>query len=423
MKKEYMKWFAEAKYGLFIHWGLYAMLGGEWKGERIPYGTEWIMRNAKIPLAEYQELAKQFNPVDFNADEVAKLAKECGMKYVVFTAKHHDGFAMYDSKVSDYTIMNTPYGRDIVKELAVACKKAGLIFCIYYSQMQDWEDENADGNTWDFIDKEKDFKQYFENKVKPQVKELLLQYGELGLIWFDTPYDMPKELCKELEAWVKHWQPNCIVNGRIGYGYGDYRQMGDNGIPVQGFRGAWETPMTLNDTWGYSKVDQNWKSPQTVMKMLIDIVGKGGNFLLNIGPDARGNIPAGSQEILKRIGTWIKENSESIYGTEAAPDFPYQLKWGGFTYRREQKKLYMHVIEQPEFPYEICVVGLETRVKNISLLRTGEKLQFFQSYEKARDEYRLRVIFPQEVLVDLNTVAVIELEEKPQIQSLYSLLG
>lgn len=175
-------WFKDAKYGLFIHWGIYSMLGGVYKGEKIPYGAEWIMKNAEIPLQEYRKLAETFNPVDFDAEDIVRKAKKWGMKYIVFTAKHHDGFAMYHSEVSDYNIMNTPFQRDPLKELAEECRKQGIILGIYYSQMQDWEDENGWGNEWDFKpDKEKDFEKYFYNKVKPQVKELLTNYGEVGL--------------------------------------------------------------------------------------------------------------------------------------------------------------------------------------------------------------------------------------------------
>lgn len=417
MEKEYMKWFRDAKYGMFIHWGLYSLLGGWWNNERIPYGAEWIMRNAKIPLREYRKLAGQFNPVHFNAEEWVKKAKEYGMKYIVYTAKHHDGFAMYDSKCSDYTIMNTPFGRDPLRELADACEKHAIKLCVYYSQMQDWEDPDADGNTWDYPKvKQKNFKNYFEHKVKPQVRELLTNYGQIGLIWFDTPYDMPKELCAELKEWVHECQPGCIINGRIGYGYGDYRQIPDNQIPVLGFHKDWETPMTLNDTWGYCKSDNEWKSPETVIRMLVEVTGKGGNLLLNVGPDSMGDIPEGSQQVLAKIGCWLKDCGESIYGTDAAPDSPYQFRWGGFTCKG--KTLYMHVFQYPGFPYEICVVGLTVKVNRVYDLRTGKDLTYYQSYEIARDEHRFRIIFPPEQADTLDTVVVAELEEEPHIQAL-----
>lgn len=403
------QWFTDGKYGLFIHWGIYALLGGVYEGKEIPYGAEWIMKNARIPLKEYGQLKEKFNPIYFDAEEIAGKAKQWGMKYIVFTAKHHDGFSMFETRVSDYNIMNTPFQRDVVKELALACQKEGLIFCIYYSQMQDWEDENGWGNDWDFRkNEEKDFDKYFREKVKPQVKELLTGYGPIGLMWFDTPYTMPKELCEELRDWVKYWQPDCLVNGRIGYGLGDYRQMSDNEIPVLSFQGMWETPVTLNDTWGYSKVDENWKTPGEIIGKLVDTVGKGGNLLLNVGPDELGRIPQGSERVLNRVGQWLKDNGESIYKTETVPDFSYELRWGRLTTRKG--KLYLHVFRYPKFPYEILLVGLKTKVKRVYLLTTGEELTFYQSYEIARDEYRFRVILPKDAPLAEDRVICAELE-------------
>ncbi|MBQ4228158.1 MAG: alpha-L-fucosidase, partial [Clostridia bacterium] len=195
---ERLKWFEQARYGLFIHWGLYAALGGEWEGVHYPGGTEWIMRTARIPFEAYRKLALSFDPVCFDAEEWVKKALDFGCRYLCFTAKHHDGFAMFDTAVSDYSIMHTPFGRDVVRELSDACQRHDLTFCVYYSQMQDWADPDGDGNTWDYDPGKKDFRRYFENKVKPQVRELLTKYGRIGMIWFDTPYDMPRELCAEL---------------------------------------------------------------------------------------------------------------------------------------------------------------------------------------------------------------------------------
>ena len=388
-----LEWFNAARYGLFIHWGLYAQLGGIWNGVHYPHGTEWIMRNAQIPLAEYRKLAETFDPVDFDAEAWASAAESFGSKYLCFTAKHHDGFAMYDSKVSDYNIMHTPFGRDVVKELAEACRRHNIKFCLYYSQMQDWEDPDGDGNTWDFRPEEKHFERYFENKVKPQLRELLTNYGEIGMIWFDTPYDMPVRLCRELQQYVHSIQPDCVISGRIGYGLGDFREMGDNEIPVLAYQGSWETPMTLNNTWGYSKTDENWKTPQTVIKMLIDVVGKGGNLLMNVGPDELGRFPEGSTRVLRTIGKWLEKNGESIYGAGACADFPYQIRWGGITAR--PRTMYLHLLNAYEIPDELKLCNLETKVRRVYLLETGEELKFFQSYEIARDEYRFRVVMPK----------------------------
>lgn len=411
------KWFKDAKYGLFIHWGIYAELGGIYQGRQVPYGTEWIMRNARIPEKEYRKLAENFNPADFDAAQIVRKAKEWGMKYLVFTAKHHDGFAMYDSKVSDYNIMFTPFGRDPLKELAEECTKQGMILGIYYSQMQDWEDENGWGNDWDYKkDEEKDFEKYFYNKVEPQVKELLTNYGEVGIMWFDTPYVMPVELCRELKRFVKELQPECLINGRIGYKLGDYRQMSDNEIPVLFFPGDWETPMTLNDTWGYSKVDHNWKSAEDVIHKLVDVTGKGGNLLLNIGPDEKGRVPAKSCQILDEVGKWLKVNQESIYGCNSKLDFQYEIRWGKIT--GKDKKLYLHVFEYPEFPYEILVTGLRTKITSVYKLEGKRPLEFYQSYEPARDEYRFRVLLPEEEKEWKNVVVCAEYDGEIDIQEL-----
>ncbi len=414
-----LKWFTDAKYGLFVHWGLYSMLGGMWKGERSPHTAEWIMKNMQIPLSEYRKLAETFDPGHFDADEYVRLAKAWGMKYIVVTAKHHDGFAMYDSAYSDYTVMHTPYGKDIIRQFADACKKQDMVFCVYYSQMQDWEHPDGNGNTWDFDPKEQDFKRYFYGKCLPQVRELLTNYGDLGLIWFDTPYDMPKELCAELKAEVKKLQPECLVNGRVGYRMGDYRQMADNSIPHCKYDGAWEVPMTLNLTWGYSSFDTEWCEPARVIERLSMVAGKGGNLLLNVGPDADGVIPKRSVEILNEVGRWLKKNGESIYHTVVLPDFPYDIPWGSITYNEEARKLYFHVKQYPRLTPKVQVIGIENKVTGAYLLHNGEKLRFTQSYEVAREENRFAVYLPTACPDPIDTVAVVELEGPLSVQTLY----
>ncbi|MCI8854372.1 MAG: alpha-L-fucosidase [Lachnospiraceae bacterium] len=405
-----MAWFREARYGIFIHWGLYAQLGGYWNGEKVTAfdGAEWIMRDGKIPVEEYRKLAKEFNPVEFDADAMVARVAAYGGKYLCFTAKHHDGFAMYHSQVSDYNIMHTPFGRDVVKELSEACAKYGIIFCLYYSQMQDWEDPDADGNTWDFDPEKKNFSAYFYRKVKPQVQELLTNYGKIGMIWFDTPYDMPRDLSDELAEFVHELQPDCLISGRIGYGLGDFREMNDNAIPHNLFPEDWESPMTLNNTWGYSKTDHHWKSARTVVDMMVNIAGKGGNLLLNIGPDELGRIPQESDDILMEVGQFLEKNGESIYGTIGMPDFPYDNVWGGCT--RKKDRFYLHVLTYPDEPYEIRIYNLKSKVRRVYLLETGEELSFVQKYEIARDEYRFRTFFPEKPVNVLDTVAVVELD-------------
>ena len=420
-RAERLEWFNAARYGLFIHWGLYAQLGGIWNGVHYPHGTEWIMRNAQIPLAEYRKLAETFDPVDFDAEAWASAAESFGSKYLCFTAKHHDGFAMYDSKVSDYNIMHTPFGRDVVKELAEACRRHNIKFCLYYSQMQDWEDPDGDGNTWDFKPEEKHFERYFENKVKPQVRELLTNYGEVSMMWFDTPYDMPPDLSRELQELVHSIQPDCIISGRIGYGLGDFREMNDNNIPTVRFPYDWECPMTLNNTWGYSFDDENWKTPQQVLERLVTINGKGGNLLLNIGPDANGVVPEKSREVLKTVGAFLKDCGESIYGTQAAEDPVYLNYWGGCTQRGD--RLYLHVFHYPAEPHELRIYNLETKVRRVFLLQSGGELRFLQKYEIARDEYRLCIFLPEKPLNPLDTVVALELDGEVKYHDLKTIYG
>ncbi len=292
-RAERLAWFHQAKYGLFIHWGLYAIPAGEWKGKRIPGIGEWIMNRARIPVREYEQLAKQFNPVKFNAEEWVQLAKDAGMKYIVITSKHHDGFALYGSKVSKYNIVDaTPFKRDALKELAAACAKHNMPLGFYYSQAQDWHDPNGAGNSWDFgPNDKKDFDKYLREKAEPQVRELLTDYGPVALVWFDTPQMMDAARAQRFTDIVRSLQPKTLIDGRLGAA-GDYVTTGDNVIPPDVQSDAWEVPATTNHTWGYKTYDHDWKSPGQITFKLVDIVSKGGNYLLNVGPMADGIIPA-----------------------------------------------------------------------------------------------------------------------------------
>ena len=324
-----LAWWREAKFGMFIHWGLYSHLAGEWNGGYYQGIGEWIMFKARIPISEYERVARQFNPVKFDADAWAQLAQDAGMKYVVLTSKHHDGFAMFGSKADRFNIVDaTPFKRDPVKELAAACAKRGLKFGVYYSQAQDWSapggaiwkgEHEADPiyevPQWDSKQRG-DFDEYFEKKALPQVRELLSNYGPLGVLWFDTPLRvMNVERSAKLEKLVHELQPDCLVSGRLGGEFqSDYASTGDNEIPDLSRAGAWETPATLNDTWGFKKHDHHWKTPANVVFKLVDVVSKGGNYLLNIGPDGQGVVPQPSQDILLGAGRWLKVNGEAIYG-------------------------------------------------------------------------------------------------------------
>jgi alpha-L-fucosidase len=343
-----MQWFREAKFGMFIHWGVYSQAGGVWKGTT--NHAEWLQLTAKIPIAEYTQLAKQFNPVKFNADQWAQIASDAGMKYLVITSKHHDGFAMFDSPSDPYNIVKaTPFGRDPLKELAAACRKNGLKFCVYYSLGRDWHDPDVPtgspgnakfppgsrSNLIDFPDESKKvFAKYFERKVKPQVRELLTQYGPIGILWFDTPEKITAAQSAELRDMIRGLQPDCIVNARVGHGLGDYGTP-EQQIPSAKSTKAWETCMTLNGHWGYNSHDEKWKSTATLLTNLIDITSKGGNYLLNVGPTGEGLIPQPSTERLGEIGAWLKVNGEAIYGAGMTP---FGAELGKFSDTKLDKK-------------------------------------------------------------------------------------
>lgn len=331
---ENIKWFKEAKYGLMLHFGLYSMLGGAYRGKRSDYYSEWIQSYCAIPNSEMEKLARAFNPIYFDAEEWVKFALECGMKYVVITTKHHDGFALFKSEVDSYNCCDfSPFGRDIIKELSDACRKYGLKFGIYYSQDLDWHEKNGGGyltepvgcagvswdNSWDFPNKdEKNFEITFRNKILPQIEEIMTKYGEISLAWFDMPLTLTSEQSEEIYKLVKKHQPSCLVNSRLGNGKYDYVSLGDNEIPselgeakeveidynsIEGFKpspyGFYESACTLNDSWGYNSWNHNWKSAQTIYENKKRLNALGINYLINIGPDHLGRFPVEAQEILK----------------------------------------------------------------------------------------------------------------------------
>ena len=417
-----MKWFREAKFGLFIHWGLYAIPAGEWKGERIAGIGEWIMNRAKIPVKEYEQLAARFNPVKFKAEDIVKLAEDAGMKYIVITSKHHDGFAMYGSKVSKYNVVDaTPFNRDVLKELADACAKRGIRLGFYYSQAQDWHEPNGAGNTWDFgVDSLKDFDQYLRDKAEPQVKELLTEYGPVCLIWFDTPRMMNKgDRAQRFVDIVRTLQPACLIDGRLGMA-GDYRSMGDNRIPNEVVKEDWEVPATINDTWGYKSYDHNWKTPEDIVFKLVDIVSKGGNYLLNVGPTAEGVVPQPSQDNLRAVGRWLKVNGESIYGAGPSPFGPEFGKPNPDTSKKDARgnrlfdaktewrcttkpgKVFIHVFRWTPGSFELPAVG--GKVGKAYLLSDPARKPLTVQQEKSK----VIVTLPQEVPDKMDSVFVLE---------------
>jgi alpha-L-fucosidase len=418
-------WFSNGKFGMFIHWGPYSVLGGEWNGKRIEQGdiAEWIMERFHIPVEEYRKVAATFNPVQFNAREWVALAKNAGMKYIIITSKHHDGFAMFDSRVSDYNIVDyTPFKRDPLKELSEACAEAGIKFCVYYSHREDWENPYAYGNTWDFdssqtsldtMDHPELFRKYLDEKAIPQLKELLTNYGPLGIVWFDRGM-YTQEQGKEFADLVHALQPGCLVNGRVGHYdqelLGDYQSLTDNGMPVGGIEEAWETPQTLNDTWGYSKYDDNWKSPEEIIRRMVTIVSKGGNYLLNVGPTGEGVIPAASINILNSVGEWMHKNSESIYGASPSP-FPAELPWGFCTTRGDL--LYLHVFDWPGDGI-LKLKGLNNRIRNAFLLTDKER-----KLQVNRDKNgQLMILLPESRPDQVNSVVVLQIAGTPDIDPL-----
>lgn len=405
MPEDKMAWWREAKFGMFVHWGLYVLLAGAYRGEETDNIAEWIMHDLQIPVEEYERLAAQFNPVHFDADSIVRLCRDTGMKYLVFTAKHHDGFAMYRSKADPYNIVDaTPFGRDVAMELKDACDKYGIRLCFYYSQAQDWH--HPHGIEENVPMEGKDFECYLQEKCIPQVRELLTNYGDIGLIWYDTPMDMSEAGARRMRDLVYGLQPDCLVSGRVGYGLGDYMTTGDNFIPLLPYPGDFEVPATINGTWGYSCSDTRWKSTEKLLRNLVKIVSRGGNYLLNIGPDALGQVPTQSTHVLQAIGDFMRLNAESIYGTRPTPVYPYDIDWGYFTARPH--KLYIHVFE--DLP-DIYLLNMGNTPLRATLLADGRELELRQRIT-CEHVHSWRIFLPEDRPLQIDTVICIEVAEE-----------
>ncbi|MDD7983896.1 alpha-L-fucosidase [Lentisphaera marina] len=393
--------FNDNKYGMFIHWGLYSQCGGVWKGEKMEEGpgtgprvAEWIMRRKEIPREEYAKLAKTFNPVNFDADEWVAIAKAAGMKYMVITSKHHDGFALFDSKVSDFNVVKaTPFKRDIIRELEEACRKGGLAFGVYYSHALDWRD-GGDSGMKDYAYHEKPqkklfvnhfdpspvkFDDYIANKSLPQVRELVNNY-DLKEIWLDTPIYIPPSYSFEFYKTIYAANPETLVSQRIGNGFGDIGTPGDNVIPDEASENTWEGIATTNNSWGYKSYDKDWKSPKETLYWLVENVSKGGNFLLNVGPDGSGTIPAKSVENLKAVGQWLKINGEAIYGTKPwikNHEGPSDLKMKGTHHRSKEK--FDFVFSENDFWFtkkdeKVYVIAMTKPQNNVAFIKSLEAI-------------------------------------------------
>ena len=379
-----MAWFREARFGMFIHWGLYSQAAGSWDGKPNDGAGEWIQNNVQIPASQYAKLVPQFNPVKFDARAWVRLAKNAGMKYIVITTKHHEGFAMYPSALTDWSIKSTPFQRDPLKELSVACQEEGIKLCFYHSIMDWHHPDYLPRKPWnDQANPNPDFERYVAF-MKGQLKELLTNYGPIGLLWFDGNWENTWNYDRgvDLYQYIRSIQPNLIVNNRVGRdrkgiaGTTDGQdRIGDYGtpeqtIPANGFGPGvdWETCMTMNDTWGYKEQDHNWKSTQTLIRNLVDIASKGGNYLLNVGPTSEGLIPDASVERLNEIGTWMSVNGEAIHATTASP-FKRQLPWGRCTQKIEGGNtiLYLHVFDWPA-DGKLLMPGLRSKIKSAALL-------------------------------------------------------
>lgn len=384
-----MEWWREARFGLFIHWGLYAVPAGTYNGEKIPSIGEWIMLKGEIPVEEYKAYADAFNPTEYDPEYWAELAKNAGMRYMVITSKHHDGFSLFPSEVTDWDIEDaSPYGKDLIGPLADAARAEGLKFGLYYSQCQDWvhpggsksgymweAEEKGTEVYWDEAQKG-DYNDYLRDIAIPQTGEILARY-QPDVLWWDTPRGTQPEHAAKLAALLRI-KPGIIHNNRLGGGFEGDTETPEQHIPATGFVDRdWEVCMTMNDTWGYKSYDDNWKPTEELIKKLCDIVSKGGNFLLNIGPKADGSIPQPSIERLEAIGDWMDVNSESIYGTSPSPF--HRLTWGRATKKAHEggTSLYLQVFDWPE-DRKLVVPGLANSPVSARLLDGKETLSFKQ---------------------------------------------
>jgi len=374
-----LKWFDEARFGMFIHWGIYSVLG---RGE-------WVMHNEQIPIADYEPLRDQFHPDQFNADEWVALAKAAGQKYITFTSKHHDGFCMFDSKLTDYDSMDAPCHRDFCGELVAACHRQGMRIEFYHSLL-DWHHPDYKTNLPKYVE-----------YVKGQLRELCTNYGKIDGIWFDGGWEhSPEEWhAEELIGMIRELQPGIIVNDRAGWD-------GDFGTPEQTVPGAaqsgrrWESCITINGNWGYAKDDHNYKSDQDLVRLLVDVASKGGNLLLNVGPMPTGVIQPEFVERLHGVGAWMERNGEAVYGTQSGA--LQGLPWGRTT--QKGNTLYVHVFEWPRTALRI--EGLKNAVRTVKLLG-GEDVRFTQR------EGLLRIRVPETMPDPLDTVIAVECDGAP----------
>jgi alpha-L-fucosidase len=424
-----MQWWREAKFGMFIHWGVYSVPAGIYKGQPVTHAGEWIMRTADIPVADYAAFTKQFDPTNFNADQWVQIAKDAGMKYIVITAKHHDGFAMFHTRVDDYNIYDaTPWHHDPLAELAEACRKQGIRLGFYYSEAQDWhhpggaaankhpEADVDDQHHWDTAQKGS-FDDYVDKVDVPQITELLSNYGPdtPAVLWWDTPIGMTPGRVEKLLPLLK-LKPDIITNNRLDEHHltGDY-QTPEQKIPTNGLAGDWETCMTINGTWGYKSTDDKFKSAETLIHNLVDIASKGGNYLLNVGPTSAGEIPQPEVERLHTIGQWMNVNGDAIYGTSACP-FGHPFDWGRCTAKTLPDKtiLYLHVWNWPA-DGQLSVPGLKNQIAKAYLLKPN-LLGEHRSLKYTTDTDGVVISLPQKAPDKISSTVVVEIQGAPEIE-------
>ena len=421
-----LNWWREARFGMFIHWGLYSAAAGEWDGKPSSGAGEWLMNDLQIPVSQYQGLVPRFNPVKFDARQWVRTARDAGMKYIVITSKHHEGFAMFHTALTDWSIQSTPFKRDPLKELALACKEEGMRLGFYYSIMDWHHPDYLPRKPWnDLANKSPDFDRYVAF-MKGQLKELLTGYGPISPLWFDGQWEntWTYDRGADLYNYIRGLQPDIIVNNRVGTEQslssgqtpvGDYRTP-EQTIPPNGLGTDWETCMTMNNTWGFKASDQDWKSTQVLVRNLIDCASKGGNYLLNVGPTAEGLIPEPSVERLKQIGQWLGYNGEAVYGTSASP-FARPMPWGRCTQKRagDTTILYLHVFNWPA-DGELLLPGLKNRVRSAHLLANRAQDQEFLPAETAEDG--LVLTLPKAAPDPISSTIVARIAGPPEIQPL-----
>lgn len=424
------EWFIDARFGMFIHWGIYSGAEGVWKGEKLRHNNnyaEWIYYRNRIDKDEYASILNRFKWDDINPEEWVILAKQAGMKYITFTAKHHDGFALWDSKVGNYDLGDyTSPKRDIVKELAEACAKHDMKLGLYYSHWVDWEHPYG----WDHSKEiygisEQQYDEYWQNKVIPQMRELLTNYGDISMIWFDmwlhhSEAIVTKEQLLQLKGLIRELQPNCLVNSRLGLSIEedsdiDYKTLGDNQLGETKEDFPWQTPATVAHSWGFSATENEWKSTSTLLKALVENVSLNGNMMLNIGPRANGDVPHEISQRLKEMGQWLAVNGSSIYGAQAFDLDKSMHDWGHITFKKgdDGKTLvYLHVYNWP-LNRQLPVTGIKTKPAKAYLLADKQKADLKFSF----DDIIIGIELPEMQPDNYISTVVLEFDTYPETDS------